>query len=275
MKWIFPFAALGFIAAVAAGCNMPFLLSGSPPARRPSIAATGPRNVHEENARRPKVSGCQGKDCPANAAPADIAMKTKPAGMQPRGGAAPGYGPRLARMLARDELEKLAAAHVLLDVPDRMTAGSKAKVEVRFADELRGDFIKSLRDLGMANAEEIASASSFRAQLSGDGFEIDPPPSEDEKTIGTGAAAWSWDVAPMRPGVRSLALTLAARVKVPGGGEEERELPPIMRKVTVESGSASAAPLAVPNRWVWIAAAAVLLIAAMGGGVIIGRRQRK
>jgi len=202
-------------------------------------------------------------------------MKAKPASLRSSGAAAPGYGPRLARMLARDELEKLAAAHVLLDVPDRMMAGSRAKVEVRLADELRGEFIKSLQDLGMANAEEIASASSFRAQLSGDGFKIETPPSDDEKTIGTGAAAWSWDVAPMRPGVRSLALTLAARVKVPGGGEEEREMPPIMRKVTVESGGASAAPLPLQNRWLWIVGAVILLVAAMGGGVMIGRRQRR
>jgi hypothetical protein len=77
----------------------------------------------------------------------------------------------------------------------------------------------------------------------------------------------------MRPGVRSLALTLAARVKVPGGGEEEREMPPIMRKVTVDSGSASAAPLPLQNRWLWIVAAVLLLVAAMGGGIAIGRRQ--
>src|SRR6185369_4777778 len=206
MKWILSTAALGVIAALAAGCNTPFLLSGSPPARPPSFAEIAAKQKQEDEARRPKIS------VPPNAvatAQADTAMKTKSALVRPRGDAAPGYGPRLARMLARDELEKLAAAHVLLDVPDRMMAGSKAKVEVRLADELRGEFIKSLQDLGMTNAEEIASASSFRAQLSGDGFKIETPPSDDEKTIGTGAAAWSWDVAAMRPGVRSLALTLA------------------------------------------------------------------
>jgi hypothetical protein len=270
MKWNLP-PALSLIAALAAGCNMPFLLSGPPPARPPSFAEIAAKQKQEDAARRQTASGSPNVVSTAPAS-ADAMMKAKSATLRSRGDAAPGYGPRLARMLARDELEKLAAAHVLLDVPDRMTAGSKAKVEVRLADELRDEFIKSLQDLGMANAEEIASASSFRAQLSGDGFKIGTPPSDDEKTIGTGAAVWSWDVAPMRPGVRSLALTLAARVKVPGGGEEEREMPPIMRKVTVESGPASGA---LQNRWLWIAAAVLLLIAAMGGGIMIGRRQRK
>jgi hypothetical protein len=272
MKWILPPAALGVIAALAAGCNTRFLLSESPPARPPSFAEIAAKQKQEDEARRQKAA--QPSAAPSVAVDA-TAMKAKPAALRARGDAAPGYGPRLARMLARDELEKLAAAHVQLDVPDRMMAGNRAKVEVRLADELRGEFIKSLQDLGMANAEEIASASSFRAQLSGDGFKIETPPSDDEKTIGTGAAAWSWDVAPTRPGVRSLALTLAARVKVPGGGEEEREMPPIMRKVTVESGAVSAAPLPLQNRWLWIVGAVILLGAAMGGGIAIGRRQRK
>src|SRR5690349_3105824 len=105
MKWIVPPPALGFIAALAAGCNMPFLLSGPPPARPPSFAEIAAKQKHEDAARRQTASASPNSVPPAQAA-ADMARS---ATMRSRGDAAAGYGPRLARMLARDELEKLAA----------------------------------------------------------------------------------------------------------------------------------------------------------------------
>lgn len=278
MRSMLPPTALCLIAALAAGCNGRFFASGSAPSDFPSIGDTALAEKQAEKrleAPPQKTVACQGKECPQTSAPVETAVKAKPAlAPRPRSEAAPSSGRRLDRMLARDELEKLAAAHVLLDVPDRMTAGTKSRVEVRFSDELRGEFVKNLQDLGLSNAEEIASASSFRVQLSGDGFKIDAP-GDEEQSIGAGPAAWSWDVAPIRTGVQSLAVTLAARVRVPGGGAEEREMPPITRRITVESHSASAAQPAPEYRWLWFVGALLLLVAATAGGVVVGRRQRR
>jgi len=270
--------ALCLIAALAAGCNGHFFASGSAPSDFPSIADTTPAaNRPEKHVEAPPQTAvaCERKECPQPSAPVETAVKAKPALVpRPRGEVPPSVGRRLDRLLARDELEKLAAAHVLLDVPDRMTAGTRSRVEVRLSDELRGEFVKNLQDLGLANAEEIASASSFRVQLSGDSFQIDAP-ADEEQSIGAGTAAWSWDVAPIKTGVQLLAVTLAARVRVPGGGAEERQMPPITRKITVESHSASQTPLAPENRWLWFTGALLLLVAATAGGVVVGRRQRK
>jgi hypothetical protein len=293
MKSILSPAALSLVAALAAGCNAPFFPTGSPPEGPPSMEETAsvekpevekPETdkrltetreaaTREDQPRRPKLPACQAKDCPQTPA-AQTAMKQKPAptALRPRSEWPTGIGPRLARMLARDELEKLAAAHVQFDVPDRVFTGTKSKVQVQLSDELRGEFVKSLQDLGMSNAEEIAAASSFRAQLSGDAFKIEAP-ADQEHSIGTGSAAWSWEVTPVKAGVQSLAVILAPRVKVPGGGDEEREMPPIMRKITVERGSPSGA--ALPHRGLWIAGGVLLLVAALGGGIMIGRRQRR
>ncbi|HKA33043.1 MAG TPA: hypothetical protein VKH64_07515 [Candidatus Binatia bacterium] len=209
-----------------------------PPERRTAVECTGP--------------GC-GQTAVASAKP----MALRPA--ERVGPAAPLVGPRLAALLARDELEKLVAGRVALDVPEGVRAGGTMRIEARLAENLRDDFIKSLKDLGMANPEAIAEASVVKASLSGEGFQV-VPPADDVKALSGDAQSWSWEVTPTRSGLQPIVLTLTARVKVPGGGEEEKDFPAVTRQVAVEGGS-YAGGIVLAEGWLWVSAIALVLAA--------------
>ncbi len=238
-----PLISVVFFIAALAGCSFRMVnVTGSPP--RPP--------------ERKTASGCQGPGC----APSAVAS-AKPAA--PRiagrtGAAAPLVGPRLAALLARDELEKLVAGRVVLDAPERIRAGATMRVEARLADNLRDDFIKSLKDLGMANPEAIAEASEVRANLSGDGFQV-AAPAEDQKGLSAAAPSWLWEVTPTRSGVQPLVLSLTVHVKVPGGGEEEKDLPAVSKQVAIEGGSPSRGGSVLAEGWLWVSVIALLLAA--------------
>src|SRR5262245_22652167 len=156
MKSSSAFLMLVFVAVLGAGCNMRYLLSGSAPPGPPER----------------KTADCIGSGCAQSAV-----VSAKPITPRPVERAGPTgalVGPRLAALLARDELEKLVAGRALLDTPERIRAGGTLRIEARLADNLRDDFIKSLKDLGMANADAIAEASVVKASLSGDGFQVTP-----------------------------------------------------------------------------------------------------
>jgi hypothetical protein len=175
-------------------------------------------------------------------------------------GPAPLVGPRLAALLARDELEKLVAGRVVLDTPERIRTGATLRIEARLAENLREDFIKSLKDLGMANADAIAEASVVKASLSGDGFQV-AAPADDVKALSADAPSWSWEVTPVRSGLQPIVLILTAHVKVPGGGEEEKDFPAVTRQVAVEGGSHMAGGIVLAEGWLWVSAIALVLAA--------------
>jgi hypothetical protein len=120
----------------------------------------------------------------------------------------------------------------------------------------------------MANAEAIAEASVVRANLTGDGFQVTQP-AEDVKALSADAQSWSWDVTPVRSGLQPLVLTLTASVKVPGGGEEEKDLPTVTRQVAVEGGSYSTGGFVLAEGWLWVSA---LVLAAISVWVANRRR---
>jgi hypothetical protein len=122
-----------------------------------------------------------------------------------------------------------------------------------------------LKELGINNADAIAAASAVKANLSGDAFEVVPPAGE-ERGLDEGTAAWSWEVTAVRAGLQPLLLTLTARVNVPGSGEEEKDLPAVMKKVAVESATAATVGGAVRDFWLWIAGA--LLLTGIGAAVL-------
>jgi hypothetical protein len=273
MKWIFP-PALAILAVLAFGCDIPFLATGPIPSGPPPVSEKTAQQERPPEKRKeepaPQTIACDGKDCPQTTVAAKTVEKPNLTPSQRPRGESSGIGPRLARLLARDELEKLAAAHLVVDMPERMIAGSQARVDARLTEELRPEFVKNLLELGLSNAEQIASASSFRAQLSGHGFEIAATPDE-ERSIAPDKTAWSWHVAPIETGVRSLVLTLTARVAIPGGGEEEREMPPIMRKITIESSTSPSSSATLERGWLWLGA--VFFVVATVAGVIARKRQ--
>src|SRR4051812_988665 len=170
-------SALCLLAALAAGCNLGFLhLHDSAPAGLPAWA---------------RGTACPGPDCAQNAAGAGkSASGSKPLLAGRDGTATPSLiGPRLSLLLARDNLEKLVAGRIVLEAPQKIKAGAQAKVEARLTDDLREEFVKSLKELGINNADAIAAASAVKANLSGDAFEVVPPAGE-ERGLDEGTAAW-------------------------------------------------------------------------------------
>lgn len=218
-------------------------LTGSPPPGPPERRA---------------AADCKGPGCAQSGVVSAKPMLPRPA--ERVGSRAPLVGPRLAALLARDELEKLIAGRVVLDAPERIRSGGTMRIEARLAENLRDDFIKSLKDLGMANPEAIAEASVVKANLSGDGFRV-APAADDAKGLSADAQSWSWEVTPVRAGVQPLVLTLTASVKVPGGGEEERDLPAVTKQVAVEGGSYPTDGFVLAEGWLWVSVIALVLAA--------------
>lgn len=246
-------ALLILTALVAApGCNLPFttfLAGGRPPPGPPSRAGQ-PAKENTAAAKTP-------------AAPAPTALERAAAAEKPQP-----VGPRLSAMIARDELEKLVAARVAFDASDQMRVGVREKVEVRVAQNLYEEFAKGLKDLGMDKEFEIASGSSVKADLSGDGFEIAPPEDDDEAVRGGLFAPWIWYVTPLKSGDQPLLLTMTVAIKVPGGADEKKDLV-ITKAVNVASSPGYSASRFLRNGWQWIAGGVALLLA----GWLIWRQQ--
>src|SRR5262249_26036346 len=102
MKWIFA-PALAIAAALAFGCQVPFLASGPAPSGPPFAAektAPGeikPASAKEKIVRQPLV--CNGKECPQTAEARTTAAKpSRPAVIESRRDESSGVGPRLARL---------------------------------------------------------------------------------------------------------------------------------------------------------------------------------
>jgi hypothetical protein len=204
---------------------------------------------------------CNPAFCPEPAIfPVAYALEAKPA---PKAVAAPSSGktppapspggPRLSALLARDELEKLSTTAVVFNAPEQMNAGVHEKVEVRIAESLPEDFLVKLKELGIRGAEEIIAGSSIKARLVGDGFEIQPLGDEEKNVSNEELIPWMWDVTPVRSGTQPLLLFMTIKVKIPGGGNETKELPVFSKSSQVAGSPAYATVRFLGGRWPWFA----------------------
>ncbi|MGH7765960.1 MAG: hypothetical protein ACREQP_00780 [Candidatus Binatia bacterium] len=205
---------------------------------------------------------CNPASCPEPAIlPVAYALEAKPA-LKTVATPSPGKttparspgGPRLSALIARDELEKLTVKAVVFNAPEQMNAGVHDKVEVRIAESLPEDFPVKLKELGIMGADEIAAGSSIKARLVGDGFEIQLL-GDDEKAVSEeGLTPWMWDVTPVRSGTQPLLLLMTIKVKIPGGGNETKELPVFSKPAQVAGSPAYATVRFLRGRWPWFAA---------------------
>jgi hypothetical protein len=236
------------LVALTAGCRLSFpSFTGKLPPGPPANAGRAP--AQKSAAKNP---------------PPRAAAKAKAATPAP-----PPVGPRLSTLIARDELEKLAAGRVVFDAPEQMRAGVTERVEARLGESLYEDFARRLEDLGITNGDEIVSASSVNAALTGNGFEIKA--TTDKETARGGAfTPWSWEVTPLRSGERSLALTVTVTTGIPGGPDEKMDLPVLTKTVTVSASPDTSTGQFIEAIWPWIAAA--LFATALAAWLI--RRQK-
>jgi hypothetical protein len=159
----------------------------------------------------------------------------------------------LSALFARDELEKLAIMAVGFNAPEQMNAGVHEKVELRMAENLPEDLLVKLKELGIKDADKIVAGSSIKARLVGDSFEIQPSGEEEKNVSGEGLTPWIWDVTPVRAGTQPLLLLMTINVKVPGGGNETKELPVFTKPAQVARSPAFATIRFLRSRWPWFA----------------------
>lgn len=203
-------------------------------------------------------------DCNPCLAPAfrsvAYALEAKPA-IKTVAAAAPGKttpapspgGPRLSALIARDELEKLSIKTVAFNASQEMTAGVSEKVEVRMAETLPQDFLVKLKELGIVGADDLVARSSIKARLIGDGFEIRPLGDEERKVGNEGLTPWMWDVTPVQSGTQPLVLLMTVNVKVPGGGNESKELPVFSKPAQIAGSRVYSTVRFLRSRWPWFA----------------------
>jgi hypothetical protein len=91
----------------------------------------------------------------------------------------------------------------------------------------------------------------MRAHLAGDGFDIAQLGDDEKPVSGEGSTPWVWDVAPVRAGAQTLLLTVTIKVKIPGNGDERKELPAFTKPVTVAPSPLYSAVRFIRARWPW------------------------
>jgi len=250
-----PFVFLITLAAFGSACKFQFpylgaLLDFGSPVQKTAAAQAGVSSFHctqadcPEPVLRPVAYAPEAKPAPKNIA-APSSAKTPPA-------PSPG-GPRLSALIARDELEKLSIKSVVFNASEQMNAGVHEKVEVRIAETLPKDFLGKLKELGIVGADEIAAGSAIKARLVGDAFEIKPLGDEEKTVSNEGLVPWMWDVTPVHAGTQPLLLIMAIKVKIPGGGEERKDLPIFSKPAQVAGSPAYSAVRFVRGSWPWFA----------------------
>ena len=252
------FVLLIVLAAIGSACKFQFPFLGRPSDFGPSVQKTARQIIP---AQCDPVACPECKSCPELAIHAvAYAMEAKPA---PKTIAAPSSkkttpapspgGPRLSALLARDELEKLSIMAVVFNAPEQMNAGVHEKVEVRIGETLPEDFLVKLKELGIVGADEVVAGSSIKARLVGDGFEIEPLGDEEKNVSSEGLTPWMWDIRPVRSGTQPLVLLMAIKVRIPGGGNETKELPVFSKPAQVAGSPAYATVRFLRGRWPWFA----------------------
>ncbi len=240
------------IVPVLAGCNHPLPLPGpAPKLARPaqtSLAAKilPPLRCKGAACWQPAVRAAAFvTDAPA-VKPAAKATAVKPPPAPPSPG-----GPRLSALIARDELEMLAKARLVFNAPEQMSAGLHERVEAHMTDNVAEDLAARLKELGISSADEIIAGTTLQARLAGDGFDINPLSDEEKDLSGEVLTPWVWDVTPVRHGAQSLQLTVTIKVKVPGNGDERKELPVLARPITVATSKLYSTVRFLRARWPW------------------------
>jgi hypothetical protein len=244
-------AFIFLIVPVLAGCNPPLPLSGTMPELRPPAQQSLAEKMIPPLYCKPP--GCAGPAARRVAYVTEI-KPAKPAAPAPAAKPAPPApspgGPRLSALIARDELEKLSRDRLVFNAPEQMNAGVHERVEAHVPDNLAEDFAGKLKELGLSASNDIAAGSSMRVRLAGDGFDITPL-GDDEKPLNAEGSAWVWDVMPVRSGAQALLLTVSIKVKIPGGGDERKELTVFTKPTTVVPSSLYSTVRLLRARWSW------------------------
>ena len=176
--------------------------------------------------------------------------------------------------LVRAELDRLSEGMVLFDASTVMRQGQRERVVARLSQNVDEDISKGLSDRGHLLIEPITVGTFMRVRLYGDGFEITALDDEEQVVASDGFTQWAWDVLPTESGRRSLHLTVAVRVKVPGANDQSKSVPVRDKEVDVQVDPMWSLGQFVDKYWQWIASAVVLPFVAWGWQLYAARKDR-
>lgn len=192
---------------------------------------------------------------PAQAQPTEIAAQPEPTAL-------PTADPAEIASAALAELEQ---GQILYNPPEEMQRGERERVEVRISLDAAQDLAQDLQGRGEPVQEEIPVARFMTVRLTGAAFEIVPLSSPEQVVARDAYTQWSWDVTPLESGEQRLSLTVTARVKIPGFGDEARDIDIIEREILVRVTPAQAALDFVGDNLEWLGPAVLAALAALGG----------
>lgn len=174
--------------------------------------------------------------------------------------------------VARSALAELAQGRILYNPPTEMQFGQPERVEVRISLDPAADLGSGLQGSGEPVEEQIPVSAFMTVRLTGAAFEITPLSSAEQIIAQDTYTQWAWDVVPIKSGEQRLTLIVTARVKLPGFGEEARDLPIIEREITVKVTPVQAALNFFNQNLAWIGPT---MLAGLGTALGWAWRQRR
>ncbi len=175
---------------------------------------------------------------------------------------------------AQAEFDRLSRGRILYNPPAEMQVDETERVEVRISMDPEATLEVELKGSGAPQVESIPVSAFMKVRLMGDAFRITSFSSEEQVVPAQGYTEWDFDVTPNKSGEQSLSLVVTARVKLPGYGDEQKDLKIIERqiRVRVTAGQSMGAWLRTNKTWLY-PAVVVPSVTAVGGW--LWKRYRK
>ncbi len=157
--------------------------------------------------------------------------------------------------IVHDQLKELSRGHIIFNAPEEMRVGVKERIEARISKSLSDNIIEGLRDRGDPKIEEIRVGTFMTVCLKDsyrDNFHITALGNARQLVPDQGFAQWQWYVVPLIPGNQVLVLSVTIRIKMPGLGVENMDLPVFEKKILVRINPIHSTKVFVIRNWKYI-----------------------
>lgn len=176
-----------------------------------------------------------------------------------------------AHKAIQEELKELREGKILFNPNKYMRVGELQIIEARISKSLSTDLGESLKGSGEPVVEKLAVGDVMKANLSGDGFDIEGSSSEAQLVPDDDFAHWTWNVTPIKSGRRTLILLVTVQIKVRGVSDTSHDVPVLERDVEVLINPVYTTRRFLAANWKWIAgtiAIPVIIWAANEAGLL-------
>jgi excisionase family DNA binding protein len=169
-------------------------------------------------------------------------------------------------VLVNAEFEKLSAGRILYNPPTEMTVGEALIIEVRVTLNNTEPLTSGLQGPGSPVVEPLLVGPFMKANISGDKFKITALSDEEQIVNRKTFTQWIWEVVPLEAGNQALYLTMTARIKIQGDGEEKKDILVKNTKIKVKVNPAYSVRTFFEHNWQWIATAIIIPLVIFGWG---------